>query len=465
MTNRYPRRYDDGPRPSAEPCTSRRAAERRRMVADLRYPVSAGRALIGSPPSSTSRPADPARRPLAARRPARPAATTTSPAHLPGRGLRRPGRRSCVGRPGRRRPAPAARPGRAAGGAAGRRRPRRSPRRGVRRRRRPGRRPGLVDAALGRAPAGAGAARRLRRPGRRRACRSAPERAAPPPGDVIVRPGGLPVLDADGAAALAPRPACCSTPGSAPRYRGETEPIDPVAGHIAGRGQPARRGVRRTETAASRPPTRCGSGSPPPGVAPRPAVGAYCGSGVTAAQAVLALHLAGRTDAALYVGSWSNWVADPARPVASGPTPAALTSACGGPARSIRVRRWAHVRRHAGGVGRGAARLRHGRPSARPGPGGADHRARPRAGRAGPARGADGHARAGRRRRADPGAPARTTSTAVRAAPQRPALRRLRAGHLGQPGLPGHARGERAGRRRDGGRRRGGLARRRPGAR
>ena len=47
------------------------------------------------------------------------------------------------------------------------------------------------------------------------------------------------------------------------------------------------------------------------------AVGAYCGSGVTAAHEVLALALVG-IPAALYVGSWSNWISDPARPVATG---------------------------------------------------------------------------------------------------------------------------------------------------
>ncbi|KKJ96018.1 sulfurtransferase [Micromonospora sp. HK10] len=146
------------------------------------------------------------------------------------------------------------------------------------------------------------------------------EAPAPTPGDVTVAPGALPVLDAAEAARLAAADAgVLLDVRAAPRYRGETEPVDPVAGHVPGAVNlpapeyvtdgrfPAVGALRDRFTAA--------------GVAGDTPVGAYCGSGVTAAQAVLALHLAGRPDAALYVGSWSNWVADPDRPVATGATP------------------------------------------------------------------------------------------------------------------------------------------------
>jgi thiosulfate/3-mercaptopyruvate sulfurtransferase len=129
--------------------------------------------------------------------------------------------------------------------------------------------------------------------------------ATPEPGDIEVRPGGLPVLDAEGAAALAAGGGVLLDVRATARFRGESEPIDPVAGHIPGATNAP---FTTTEEARSR---LAGLG-----LVEGVPVGAYCGSGVTAALAVLALHLAGRTDAALYVGSWSEWITDPSRPVA-----------------------------------------------------------------------------------------------------------------------------------------------------
>ncbi|GIJ11278.1 sulfurtransferase [Micromonospora andamanensis] len=145
------------------------------------------------------------------------------------------------------------------------------------------------------------------------------DQPAPAHGDVAVRPGALPVLDAAAAARLAAGDGVLVDVRAAPRYRGEQEPIDPVAGHIPGAvNLPAPEYV-----AEGRFPTADALRDrfAAVGVAAEAPVGAYCGSGVTAAQAVFALHLAGRTDAALYVGSWSHWVADQNRPVATGPTP------------------------------------------------------------------------------------------------------------------------------------------------
>ncbi|HEX6935469.1 MAG TPA: sulfurtransferase [Actinomycetes bacterium] len=138
---------------------------------------------------------------------------------------------------------------------------------------------------------------------------------APVPGDFEAQPGGLPVVDADAAARLA-RDGVLLDVRTGERYRGEAEPIDPVAGHVPGAvSAPAAGSTDGTGRFLPSPALRerfAGLG-----VREGAAVAAYCGSGVTAAQTVLALEVAG-LPAALYVGSWSDWVSDPNRPVAVG---------------------------------------------------------------------------------------------------------------------------------------------------
>ena len=142
-----------------------------------------------------------------------------------------------------------------------------------------------------------------------------PARRSAAPGTVTVRVGGMPSVDAAGAADLA-RAGILLDARAAARYRGEVEPIDPIAGHVPG----ARSAPTDANVAADgrlRPATELRRRFAEMGVGAGTAVGAYCGSGVTAAHTVLALEVAGFT-AALYPGSWSEWITDPARPVATG---------------------------------------------------------------------------------------------------------------------------------------------------
>lgn len=125
-------------------------------------------------------------------------------------------------------------------------------------------------------------------------------------------------VDHAGAGAVAAGAGVLVDARAEPRYRGEVEPIDPVAGHVPGalnrpfalnlaadgRFKPA--AVLRSEWLALL------GDCPPTGVVH------MCGSGVTAAHNLLAMEHAGLTGSRLYPPSWSGWISDAARPVASG---------------------------------------------------------------------------------------------------------------------------------------------------
>ncbi|PWB31747.1 sulfurtransferase [Pseudomonas sp. SDI] len=103
-----------------------------------------------------------------------------------------------------------------------------------------------------------------------------------------------------------------------PRFRGEVEPIDPVAGHIPGAqcaaftdNLDAEGRFLPAEQLKQRFAEKLGERSPEQLVA-------YCGSGVTACHNLFALSLAGYPLAKLYAGSWSEWITNPHHPLASG---------------------------------------------------------------------------------------------------------------------------------------------------
>jgi thiosulfate/3-mercaptopyruvate sulfurtransferase len=143
------------------------------------------------------------------------------------------------------------------------------------------------------------------------------EPGPPVPTRLVLTSGQMPTIDVDAAADF-PEHGVLVDGRAGERYRGEVEPIDPRAGHIPGAvnvpaaslydegRMPADDELRRRFAPAL---------AAVPG---RPAVAAYCGSGVSAARDVLALAVLG-VDAALFSGSWSAWSNDPSRRAALGP--------------------------------------------------------------------------------------------------------------------------------------------------
>ena len=110
------------------------------------------------------------------------------------------------------------------------------------------------------------------------------------------------------------------------RYRGEVEPMDPVAGHIPGAASYFfQRNIDERGTLRTPEDLRARFAPYINGIAPEHIV-CYCGSGVQACHNLLALEHAGVSGARLYPGSWSQWVSDRSRPVETGLGPDRFSS-------------------------------------------------------------------------------------------------------------------------------------------
>ena len=143
-------------------------------------------------------------------------------------------------------------------------------------------------------------------------------------GDFRAVPGGMPVVGAD----EVPGVPVLVDARAPERHRGEAEPVDPVAGHIPGAlNVPTAhnltadghfRPVAQLREVYAEVLAAAAAAEPGPEGPDGPAVAAYCGSGVTAVHDVIALELLG-VRAALYPGSWSDWITDPRRPTSGCP--------------------------------------------------------------------------------------------------------------------------------------------------
>lgn len=152
--------------------------------------------------------------------------------------------------------------------------------------------------------------------------------ATPEPGDVTLAnvdlySGARPTLTADEVAdsVVGTGPITVLLDARAPeRYRGEVEPVDPVAGHVPGaRNLPSTALLDADGT--FREPAAIAALLAARGFVSGDTVGVYCGSGVTASVVLAALNSAG-IEGALFPGSWSQWSAEDGRPIATADEPA-----------------------------------------------------------------------------------------------------------------------------------------------
>lgn len=139
----------------------------------------------------------------------------------------------------------------------------------------------------------------------------------PPPGDFVAAPPHEEMkLDFEEVRAL-PSDVALLDARAPERFRGEVEPVDPRPGHIPGARSAHFRGNLR-EDLRFRSPEELRRRFDELGAADGSRVVAYCGSGVSACNNLLAMELAGLTGARLYPGSWSDWSSRPGVPIAAG---------------------------------------------------------------------------------------------------------------------------------------------------
>jgi thiosulfate/3-mercaptopyruvate sulfurtransferase len=149
-----------------------------------------------------------------------------------------------------------------------------------------------------------------------------PGRVTPTPAEFIAHPRPEMIVTSEQVERLRLDPAYRLIDVRTPeRYRGEAEPIDPVAGHIPGAlNLPYAKNL--TEEFTFRSPSELRKLYQPllAGEAVEKVV-FYCGSGVTSVHSLLALLVAGLGESRLYAGSWSEWIAPRTRPIATGAAP------------------------------------------------------------------------------------------------------------------------------------------------